>query len=228
MRGEAAALLERDLPGIPPLDVTTLLDLTGRWPLPMALTNGALRRRVDQGEPLTDAVRAVVRQLSVDGPTVLDLGVLARRERAVDLTVRASLDLLAPDDQRRFLELAIFGEDVVVPDRTTTLLWTRAGAATGAAAERLRTSLADLALGQRQTDGVRLHDVIRTYLRSRLTTPELVALNDSPRPAPATETGPTPAPSSCSAASSKASCSTRLRRESPTPPSRWTSGCSTT
>ena len=186
VRGEAAALLERSLPGIPPRDVTTLLDLTGRWPLLMALANGALRRRIGQGEPLTNAVRAVVRQLSVDGPTVLDLGVLARRERAVDLTVRASLDLLAPDDQRRFLELAIFGEDVVVPDRATTLLWTRTGVATSAAAERLRTSLADLALVQRQADGVRLHDVIRAYLRSRLTPPELVALHaqflDAARP----------------------------------------------
>lgn len=168
-RSEAATLLNRGVTGVPAPQTTVLLELTGRWPLLVALVNGVLRWRTEHGEPVDAAVATVVTQLSVDGPTSIDVTVLAQRERAVDLTVRASLELLSASDQRRFVELGIFPEGVPVPDSVTDLLWSRIGASSSAQAESLRGAMADLSLVQRQPDGVLLHDVLRAYLRHRLT-----------------------------------------------------------
>jgi hypothetical protein len=87
-------------------------------------------------------------------PTSLDITVLAEREQAVDLTVRASLELLPAPGQQRFCELGIFPEGVPVPDSITDLLWSRTGGSSPAEAESLRGTMADLSLVQRQPDSV--------------------------------------------------------------------------
>lgn len=176
-RDEAAALLTRGVTGVPAPQTTVLLELTGRWPLLVALVNGVLRWRTEHGEAVDAALATVVMQLSVDGPTSLDVAVLAQRERAVDLTVRASLELLPASGQRRFVELGIFPEGVPVSDSVTDLLWSQTGTSSSAEAESLRGALADLSLVQRQPDGVLLHDVLRAYLRHQLAPAESSEVN---------------------------------------------------
>ncbi|AVT32892.1 hypothetical protein C6361_29355 [Plantactinospora sp. BC1] len=176
-RSEAADLLTRGIDGIPAADTTRVLALTGRWPLLLALVNGAVRWRVQRGEAVGAATATVVEQLTAGGPAALDVTTLAARERAVDLTVRASLELLPVDHQRRYEELGAFPEDVSIPDATTNMLWARTAEMTAATAESLRGAMADLSLVQRAPDGLRLHDVLRGYLRQRLAPAALREVN---------------------------------------------------
>jgi hypothetical protein len=65
----------------------------------------------------------VARQLIADGPTSFDPSRPADRGRAVAATVEASLTLLAPPDLERYLDLAIFPEDIDIPLEVLGLLW---------------------------------------------------------------------------------------------------------
>ncbi|GLW31910.1 hypothetical protein Areg01_48490 [Actinoplanes regularis] len=166
---EATALLTRDLSGLPRPDLTALLALTGRWPLLTAIVNGMLRRGV--------AAHQLIDQVGADGWVALDPAVPGERERAVDGFLTAALDLLPEADRRRFLELGIFPEGVPIPDPISGSLWAGTGGLSPADADELRTTLAGLGLVQRGSEGLRLHGVLRTYLRNRLPDQELAQAN---------------------------------------------------
>ncbi|GAA2701752.1 hypothetical protein Apa02nite_052970 [Actinoplanes palleronii] len=167
--GEATALLTGGLGALSGPDRAALLARTGRWPLLTAVVNGVLRQR--------PAASDLLDRLGAEPAVALDLAVPGERDRAVDRVVRAALHLLPEADRHRYLELGVFPAGGSVPDRIVDLLWSGTGGLSSGEAALLRTTLARLRLVEPGDGGVRLHDVLRTYLRERLPEPELARVN---------------------------------------------------
>lgn len=139
----------------------------GRWPVLLNLLNGVLRRRTERGQPAERAAQEIMYQLATHGPASLDPARPADRTRAVAATVEASLSLLSGIDRERYFDLAIFPEDVAIPVDVLDLIWARQRVE--ATCETL-LGLGLIADFRLDAPGPRviLHDVLRTYLRSRL------------------------------------------------------------
>ncbi|MFE5819901.1 NB-ARC domain-containing protein [Streptomyces sp. NPDC056479] len=163
---QARLLLTGGVAGLPAETAEGLAKVAGRWPVLLNLVNGALRRRIERGESTRDAAEHVMRTLLADGPGAFDPARPADRSRAVAATVEASLTLLQPDDRSCCLDLAIFPEDVDIPQDVLRLLWP--GLRVDALCEEL-VGLGLVADYRLDTPGPRLvlHDVIRAYLRTR-------------------------------------------------------------
>ena len=163
---QARQLLADEVLGLPAEVADRLADLAGRWPVLLNLVNGALRRRVACGQPPQRAAQEITRKLVVEGPVAFDPARPTDRSRAVAATVEASLALLDPTDRQRYLDLAIFPEDVDIPLDVLGLLWP------GCRVEALCEELLGLGLVadyRLDPPGPRLvvHDVIRAYLTTR-------------------------------------------------------------
>lgn len=185
--GEARALLTEELGEELP-DLTGLMRGSGGWPVLLRLLNGALRRWVRSGESVSNAVRHVETRLSTQGPAALDPHRAAldvsdprSRARAVAATVEASLALLSAESLDRYLELAAFPEDVEIPQATLESLWRHTGGLSAGRVEELCLELADLSLvqtyGGLPNPRLRLHDVLRGYLRQRVGPDRLAAFH---------------------------------------------------
>lgn len=177
---ESRQLLSSGVDDLPAAAAAELLRLTGRWPLLLALVNGALRRAVRRGVTPEEAVQSLIRQLASDGPTTLDVRVQRRRERAVHLTVQASLMLLPEEHRARYLELGIFAEDTEIPPEMLHLLWGTTGRLSSTGVTRLCEELCELSLVasyHRDQRTLRLHDVLRAYLRHQCGEERLTELN---------------------------------------------------
>ncbi|MCX5602951.1 NB-ARC domain-containing protein [Streptomyces phaeochromogenes] len=163
---QARLLLTGGVAGLPAEITEGLSKAAGRWPVLLNLINGTLRRRIERGQSAQEAAEQVMRTLLADGPGAFDPARPADRSRAVAATVEASLTLLAPVDQIRCLDLAVFPEDVDIPQDILGLLWP------GVRVDALCEELAGLGLVadyRLDAPGPRLvlHDVIRAYLRTR-------------------------------------------------------------
>lgn len=159
-----------------------LLRITGRWPLLLALANGALRRAARDGGDLGVAAARLADRIRAAGPDTLDIAVERRREHAARLSIEASLDLLASEHRARYAELAIFPPDTTITRAAVTLLWRATGGMADERTDQLCEELAELCLVQayRRDDGsLRLHEVLRAYLRSYGGTPWLASVNGS-------------------------------------------------
>ena len=169
--------------------VAGLLRWTGRWPVLLGLVNAALADLiVDRGAPVAEAVGWVEDRLAAAGPVAFDdPGAVTdpqARAGAVRATVEASVGLLADADRERYADLAVFPEDVDVPADVLNLLW-RAGGLDTESADRLQRRLEALRLvtgrwfsqGSGGEPAVRLHDVLRSYLRHKLGRDGLAAAN---------------------------------------------------
>ncbi|MFI5980841.1 NB-ARC domain-containing protein [Streptomyces sp. NPDC051555] len=168
---EAVQALTQGLPGLPRPTIDQLVELTGRWPVLLSLVNAAMAESVRQGATVAQAGTWVLDRLLAGGPAALDVSDASSRDQAVEATLQASLDLMAPEDQARYFDLAIFPEDIAVPGSVLALLWSGTGGRLSpAAADRLRSRLSSLCLASGAwEDGpaLRLHDVLRSYLRHR-------------------------------------------------------------
>ena len=171
---EAAALLGAGLPGECTPQIAALAERVGNWPLLLGIVNGALRERVDDtSQPLSQAITDVSDALDEGGVTALDPENAEARNRAVALTVEASLKHISKDGQerRRFAELSVFPEDVEIPLDVVGQLWSTTGGLKPFKVRDLclklhrRSLLQSLDLTTRQ---LRLHDVMRDYLRAEL------------------------------------------------------------
>jgi WD40 repeat protein len=151
--------------GLPADVADRLANLAGRWPVLLNLINGVLQRRVARGQRPQQAAAEIVARLVADGPVAFDPARAADRSRAVAATVMASLALLGSADRRRYLDLAIFPEDVDIPLDVLRLLWS--GSRVDALCEEL-VGLGLVADYRLDPPGPRLvmHDVMRAYLRS--------------------------------------------------------------
>lgn len=174
--------------GLPPVDhevVTSLLTVTGRWPLLLRLVSQIL---VDYAEATADSsavsaqAAALVDRLTAGGPAVvdqiagdrvrgLDVGQPSQRARAVRATIEASTGLLDPQEAERFAELGVLAEDETVPFSLVTQLWWATAGLDDLRAAQVWKRLAQLALVSQApgpAGGMALHDVIRDFLRAEL------------------------------------------------------------
>ena len=166
---EAVALLRGDLPAGEDAALAALAARLGEWPLLLRLVHGALRDRTVRAKaPLADAIAYAGRLLDKRGLTAFDARNPEARSDAVAKTIGLSLDLLTADERARFAELAVFPEDIAVPIRTVELLWSHTAGLDDLDTEALLQRLASLSLLldlDLTARTIRLHDVIRTWLR---------------------------------------------------------------
>jgi WD40 repeat protein len=166
-RREAEQVLTAEVRAVAPADLARLVRLTGRWPVLLGLVGRALAAYVRAGANPADAVAWLAGRLEAAGPNALDDP--GGRSRAVGATVDASLELLSLAERDRYLEIAFLATDVDVPFDVLTLLW----GATGGIGEGRAAQLLDKIVRLRLASGpwtagrpaVRLHDVVRAYLR---------------------------------------------------------------
>jgi hypothetical protein len=148
----------------------------GEWPLLLKLANGVLRNRVRSGESLPNPIAYANRALDRRGLRAFDEHNPIERSQAAEMTLRVSLDQLTKEDRERFSQLAIFPEDVYAPLATLEKYWGLDDLDTEELCDRLNqfSLLHSFDLGART---IRLHDVIRTFLRDERKA-DLPALNN--------------------------------------------------
>lgn len=166
---EARQLLTNGLGEVPESAVARLLSVTGRWPVLLGLINGAAQADVRGGASADQALLDVQAELEASGITALDPEDPDSREQAVSATIAVSLERLTPVEQARFAELAVFPEDLDIPVEVVARFWGHTAGwplpQTRGALRKL-DDLSLLATYRRDMPArVRLHDVIREYLR---------------------------------------------------------------
>jgi hypothetical protein len=187
MTGEQArTLLAWDLPE----DQTTaqseelgkLVSRLGEWPLLLKLVNGFLRDRVLKGrQALSAALAGVNKRLDDKGFRAFDARDPGDRNKAVALTIGASLDLLKADERLRFGELGVFPEDTDVPLGVVSRLWAETSGLDEFGTEDLLVKLYNLSLLltlDLDLQTFRLHDVLRHFLRDQAGKEELACQNE--------------------------------------------------
>ncbi|MCO8275845.1 DUF4062 domain-containing protein [Actinoplanes sp. TRM 88003] len=156
--------------GLPAALVDEALAATGRWPVLLALLAGAVDEGVEAGGEPARELTEILRALRADGITVLDVGDENSRSQAVAGTIEAGLRRLTEDERLRYLELAVFGEDVTIPGEVVARLWAHTGRWAVFRSRRFLARLHKLSLlaaYRRDPDEALLHDVVRAYLRHR-------------------------------------------------------------
>jgi hypothetical protein len=168
---EARGLLLSGLDGVGEHVVAGLLKAAGRWPVLLALVNGAARSDVAHGADSGEALGDILAALILDGPTALDVSNPDDRSHAVSATLELSLSRLSAAERDRYQELAVFPEDVDVPLSVLGRYWAHTGQLTTIQVRRLCRRFDDLSLlAEYHLDTpprLRLHDVIRGYLRAQ-------------------------------------------------------------
>ena len=145
--------------------LTKLAARLGEWPLLLKLAGAMLKERETLGEKLEEALLWVNRALDRHGVTAFDASDPEARDQAVSMTLNASLGRLRNTDRQLFAELAVFPEDVEIPLATLEVLWDLDTFDVEERCQRFFQGglLWSLDLTTRR---MRLHDVIRAYLRS--------------------------------------------------------------
>jgi NB-ARC domain len=188
---QARSVLTAGLPSLDPTVTNGLLTVTGRWPLLLRLVNKILVNANNAGADVAAAGAQLTAQLRAGGPTVvddlsgqashdLDVGQPAERALAVRATIGASLSLLDTPDAERFAELALFAEDEPIPFDLVAELWRATGGLNELASSQVIARLAEIDLvtsAGTAASGVRVHDVVRDFLRSELGQHSLAELN---------------------------------------------------
>jgi WD40 repeat protein len=167
---QTTALLTWDLDSAQ-LDWAPLVAATGRWPVLVRLVNAVLRDEVvEHGRDLREAAAELAAALDEAGPTILDTGDVEERHLAVAATVQLSLDRLerrlGPEAVDRYVVLGIFPEDTDVPLEVLATWWRLSDFEV----RRFARTLDDLSLLHTYDAAkgtVRLHDVLRGYVRAR-------------------------------------------------------------
>ena len=171
-RGEAELLLIGGAAGASGGVIAGLLAATGRWPVLLALVNGTVRDDLEAGHRVDESMREILHELRTTGPTALDVTDTHERHTAVARTIGVSLSRLTDDQRARYLELAVFGEDVKIPGPVLARYWKATGGWSRFQVRQYCRRLDGLALvsGYRRDpehEQMTLHDVIRAYLREQ-------------------------------------------------------------
>lgn len=177
--GDAKRLLTRDFG---PADVAAhakaFEDLGvrfGGWAQGLAIVNGYLREQCKWRMPLADALINTLGAVNAQGLAALEPVDKSDHTQTVSRTVELSLSLLDAASRERFLELAIFPEDVDIPIGLIEGWWAARRGLSAQAVEKFLFYLDDLSLLQQidlEKQTIRLHDNIVDELR-RLAAPNL-------------------------------------------------------
>lgn len=165
---EAGQLLSAGLPDESDRTLLPLYERSGRWPLVLALLNGVLRSMTRRfSTPLDIVVDSLVTRMDTQGLVGLDqLSDSDTRARSVGTTIQMSLDELAASANDtavdRCTALACFPEGTLIDYKLIETVWE----CDPVDARQTCAGLADRSLLTSITPaGVRLHDVVRDYLR---------------------------------------------------------------
>jgi WD40 repeat protein len=169
---EAYALIAYELPAdqadAQQDDLVRMAARLGEYPLLLKLTNGILHDRMHDGDPLEKALDYLKRAFDKRGITkAIQIENSEDRNRAVDASLRLSLERLNEQRREWFNRLAIFPDDMAIPFKTLEKAWDCDDLDvedTCAAFSRLSLLLSY----NLQTRTVALHDVVRAYLREQL------------------------------------------------------------
>lgn len=143
----------------------------GHWPLLLALTHGYLRNVVKGGMDLTQAIDQAEAQLRREGLDGFNLHHTKKRDKLATATLDLSLELLSDNERECLLVLAIFPEDIEIPVVMVRRLWWGWRGIDAHQSNELLHHFIGYSLLQRMDfkDGVvKLHDVVRFYLRNQL------------------------------------------------------------
>jgi hypothetical protein len=145
----------------------------GEWPLLLTLANAQLRAEVEGGATMADAVTYATRLYDDVGLEAFNSGDEDDRNSAARLSIGACLQRLdaGKGEVARFEELAVFPEDENIPAATVARLWHATAGLDAIAGEVLLRSLKKWALllsYDRGAGTVRLHEVVRKFLRDRV------------------------------------------------------------
>jgi hypothetical protein len=177
---EAQSLLGYELPTTEKVELQKLAQRLGKWPLVLKLANAHLAERVvNRGQNLSSAIAYANKKYDKYGITAFDVRYAKDRHKAVEATISISLEILDEKENQRFAELAIFPEDIDIPLVTVEKLWKHAYFE-DIETEDLCELLFRLSLLQHfdpNTREIRLHDVIRKYLRKKYKD-QLADMND--------------------------------------------------
>nr|WP_322768940.1 NB-ARC domain-containing protein [Frankia sp. Cr1] len=181
-RDQATEILIANVDDLPDAKIAQLLSLTGCWPVLLSLVNRALVEYVrEEGAGPAQAATWLISRLEANGPTAVDINDAESRSAAVAATMTASLDLLTEDERDRYVDLAIFPDDVNI--NMLSMLWETRGEFNLSKVHALRDKLLRLRLASGVWDDqhplLRLHDVIRSYLRHRSGTTAQVATHNA-------------------------------------------------
>ena len=172
LRNEALALVGQGLPAGCEAELEALAKRLGEWPLLLKLVNSGLRDRVlHGGQSLAGALGYVNKALDQRGLTFFDARDAVARHKAVAKTLGLSIARLSEEEQARFEELAVFPEDVDIPLETLAPYWLRSGGLEEIDTESLCDRLNRLSLVldfDPTARRIRLHDVVRQFLLTRL------------------------------------------------------------
>ncbi|MGH3779281.1 MAG: NB-ARC domain-containing protein [Pseudonocardiaceae bacterium] len=165
---EAQQLLTAGTTGASRDAVEGLLAVTGRWPVLLGLVKAAVRADLNSGRRTEESMREILHELHTRGPTALDVTNATERNTTIARTIEVSLSRLTPQEQARYVELAVFGQDVAIPAPVLArYLDTTAGWSTFQT-RRFCQRLAELGLvSDYRDDKVGMHDVIHAYLREQ-------------------------------------------------------------
>jgi len=152
---------------------STLANRFGNWALLLKLANGVLLQQIRLSKPIPNALNDTSRIYDEYGLTAFDAENAQSREFAIALCIKVSLDHLTPDQAKNFYKLSIFPEDLDIPLAALEKLWELNDLNTEKLVVRLNSFslLLDCNL---QTRTVRLHDVMRKYLREQTKTNEII------------------------------------------------------
>jgi WD40 repeat protein len=135
----------------------------GKWPLLLSLARREIYRRIrDFDASLEDAINHLNEALTNKGLTAFDANNTQDREQAISKTLAVSLESLSDIERIRYSKLAIFPEDVDIPFEILKFLWE--------ISDFFVMDTCDIfydrsLLFQLRNRSIRLHDVIRSFLR---------------------------------------------------------------
>jgi hypothetical protein len=139
-----------------------LAERCGRMPLMLGLAGAALYRHIEGGYTLDEAISHMNRSLDEKGVVVFDRYKTIECNKAITQTIEVNLKLLTPEQQDRYIDLAVFPEGTDIPISILGVLWGLQIFET----EELCEEFNDLSLlnYDMQARTVRLHKVFKCYL----------------------------------------------------------------
>jgi len=173
--------------GLPQLQVETqgveldkLAARLGKWALLLRLVGRFLNERVIRNrQPLDQAIAGVNKRLDEKGLRAFDARNETDRAKAVARTIGVGMEFLDEAGRIRFLELAVFPEDINIPIGIATRFWAQTGL-NELDAEDILAELYDLSLLvdlELESRTFRLHDTVRHFLKDQFNDGKIVSLH---------------------------------------------------
>ncbi len=144
-------------------ELATRLD---RWPLLMQLTTSVLQKQVLLGQPLSEAIKYVMRTLDRNGVIAFDRPGSSDRSESIAYSLQLTLSTLHRRERSCYQELAVFWPGEAIPIPTVALLWQATHKMDERASAQLCDQLSQLSLLEYMPEigHIRLRPVLSEYL----------------------------------------------------------------